>query len=332
MNIHYLFALFAVLFCGFLAYFGVEYMHLQSVFGVFVPYLAIVIFILGVTKKMLGWVSSPVPFRIPTTCGQQKSLPWIKQNCVDNPSTMFGVLKRMFFEIVLFRSLFRNTKSYIKEGRIAYEWEIFLWIGSLAFHYSFLTTVIRHFRLFLEPVPSCIKFIEILDGFMQIGLPGVFISGIVLLCATLFLFSRRVFVPQVRYGSLAADYFPLFLIIGIAGTGIYMRYFAKVDIVSIKELTMGLVTFSPTIPASIDVSFYIHIFFVCILLAYFPFSKLMHSGGIFLSPTRNLANNNRMKRHINPWNPDLKIHTYEAYENEFREKMIEAELPVEKEL
>ena len=58
----------------------------------------------------------------------------------------------------------------------------------------------------------------------------------------------------------------------------------------------------------------------------------MHAGGIFLSPTRNLANNNRMKRHINPWNPDLKFHTYEAYENEFREKMIEAELPVEKEL
>ena len=36
------------------------------------------------------------------------------------------------------------------------------------------------------------------------------------------------------------------------------------------------------------------------LAAYFPFSKLMHMAGVFLSPTRNLANNNRMVRHVNP--------------------------------
>jgi hypothetical protein len=57
----------------------------------------------------------------------------------------------------------------------------------------------------------------------------------------------------------------------------------------------------------------------------------MHVAGIFLSPTRNLANNNRMKRHINPWNPQVKIHTYEAYEEDFRDKMKEAGIPVEKE-
>ena len=69
---------------------------------------------------------------------------------------------------------------------------------------------------------------------------------------------------------------------------------------------------------------------VSVLLAYFPFSKLMHMGGIFLSPTRNLANNNRAKRHVNPWNPAVKVHTYEEYEDEFRDKMMAAGLPVEK--
>jgi hypothetical protein len=49
-----------------------------------------------------------------------------------------------------------------------------------------------------------------------------------------------------------------------------------------------------------------------------------------MSPTRNLANNSRAKRHINPWNYPVKVHTYAAYEDEFREKMIEAGLPVEK--
>jgi hypothetical protein len=68
-----------------------------------------------------------------------------------------------------------------------------------------------------------------------------------------------------------------------------------------------------------------------VLVGYFPFSKLMHMGGIFLSPTRNLANNNRAVRHVNPWNYPVEVHTYEEYEEEFREKMIEAGLPVEKE-
>ena len=54
-------------------------------------------------------------------------------------------------------------------------------------------------------------------------------------------------------------------------------------------------------------------------------------AGVFFSPTRNLANNNRSKRHINPWNPDVKIHTYQEYEDEFRDKMKEAGLPLEKE-
>ena len=67
-----------------------------------------------------------------------------------------------------------------------------------------------------------------------------------------------------------------------------------------------------------------------VLFAYFPFSKLVHMGGIFLSPTRNLSNNNRIVRHINPWNYPVKTHTYEEYEDEFREKMVEAGLPVDK--
>ena len=69
---------------------------------------------------------------------------------------------------------------------------------------------------------------------------------------------------------------------------------------------------------------------MCVLLAYFPFSKLMHLGGVFLSPTRNMANNTRMHRHINPWNPDIRPHSYASYEDEFREDMIEQGIPVEK--
>jgi nitrate reductase gamma subunit len=237
----------------------------------------------------------------------------------------------MFLEIVFFRSLFRNTKCELKEGdKLSYEWEKWLWAGALAFHWAFFTVLFRHLRFFLEPVPACLQILEKLDGFLQIGLPGLMLSGVVLLAAVTFLFLRRLFVPQVRYISLASDYFPLFLIMGIAFTGILMRYFAKTDIVGIKEFTMGLVTLKPHIPEGVGGLFYVHLFFVSVLLAYFPFSKLMHLGGIFMSPTRNLANNSRVKRHLNPWNYPVETHTYQQYEDEFREKMIEAELPVEK--
>jgi nitrate reductase gamma subunit len=340
MNVNYIFSLIVVVALLLLALVGVQIPGLKVVFGIILPYAAIITFLVGFILRVWGWGRSAVPFRIPTTCGQQSSLPWIKQNKIDNPSTTLGVILRMAMEIFLFRSLFRNTKMQLQDGKLSYKWEIWLWVFALAFHYSFLVVILRHLRFFFEPVPLLIKLIETLDGFFRIefisdvlivGLPGIYISGLVLLGAVTFLFLRRIAIPQIRFISLAADYFPLFLIMGIAVTGIMMRYFTKVDIVAIKSLTMGLVTFHWTIPEGISALFFIHLFLVCVLLAYFPFSKLMHLGGIFLSPTRNLANTNRAVRHINPWNYPVHVHTYEEYEDEFREKMIEAGLPVDKE-
>ena len=193
---------------------------------------------------------------------------------------------------------------------------------------------VRHLRFFTEPVPCFVRFLQDLDGFFEIGVPVLYVSGLLLLGAVTFLFLRRVFLHDVRYISLFNDYFPLFLIIGIATTGLLMRHFIKTDIVAIKSLAMGLLSFSPKGPgelAPISSLFYMHFFYVCLLIAYFPFSKLMHMGGVFLSPTRNLANNNREKRHINPWDAPVKVHTYEEYEEEFREKMVKVGIPVEKE-
>lgn len=333
MNQKYLIPLTTVFLLFLVAYTGVEGAGLQWFFGIVFPYLAVLAFLVGFVVKVMGWASSAVPFRIPTTCGQQKSLPWIKQNCIDNPDTKTGVFVRMVLEIFLFRSLFRNTKAAFNRNvsnRLSYSWEIFLWVGALAFHYSFLVVVLRHFRFFTSPVPSCLGWLEYFDGIVQLGLPGLFLSGVVLLAATLFLLGRRIFDTKVTYISQAADYFPLFLIIGIAATGIAMRYFTKVDIIGIKTLTMGLATFAPAIPEGVGGLFYSHVFMVSILFAYFPASKLMHAGGVFLSPTRNMANDTRAKRHVNPWNYDVETHTYPQYEDHFREKMIEAGLPVDK--
>ncbi|WP_373500539.1 sulfate reduction electron transfer complex DsrMKJOP subunit DsrM [Desulfococcus sp.] len=330
MNVKYMFSLLAVVLLFLLAYAGVEAAGLQVFFGIVIPYLAFAIFLLGFIRKVVDWAGSPVPFRITTTCGQQQSLPWINQAKFDNPSTPGGVIIRMILEILTFRSLFRNVKFKYKEGgKLFYGLELFLWLGALAFHYTFLVVCIRHLRFLTEPVPFFVKILEQVDGFFQFGLPVVYLSGIVLLAATLYLLARRMFIPQVNYISLAADYFPLFLIIGIAATGIMMRYFTKVDVTAVKEFTMGLVTFHPVIPKDVGGIFYVHLLFVSVLLMYFPFSKLMHLGGIFMSPTRNLTGNTRAVRHVNPWNYPVKVHTYEEYEDHFRDLMIEAGLPVE---
>ena len=327
-----LFSLFAVIELVVIVFIGVKAAGLEYLFGVVIPYAALAVFIVGIIYRVLKWARIPVPFRIPTTAGQEKSLPWIKHNKIDNPSSSLGVIIRMAFEVLLFRSLFRNTKTELREGpRLAYGSTKWLWAAGLAFHYTFLIILIRHMRLMMEPVPQVIGIIESLDGFFQVAAPVLYITDLIFLGAVAFLFLRRVIIPQVRYISLASDYFPLFLIFGIGLTGVLMRYFFKTDIVAIKELTMGLMTFKPVVPAGIDIIFYIHLFFVSALLIYFPMSKLMHMAGVFLSPTRNLANNNRAARHVNPWDYPVKVHTYDEYEEEFREVMKGAGLPVEKE-
>ncbi len=320
----------AVIVLGAVAYLGAQSGY-QYLFGVLIPYAAMAIFVAGFAVKVLNWARSPVPFRIPTTGGQQKSLDWIKRSPLDNPTNGGETVLRMILEVLTFRSLFRNTKMWLHPGpRVSYPSAKWLWLFALLFHYSFLVIFLRHFRLFLEPVPIPIQIMEFMDGIFQVGVPRLYQSDLIIVAALLFLFLRRIFDGRVRYISLAQDYFPLFLILGVVLTGIWMRYFGKTDIAGVKVMTVGLMSFKPVITKDVGAIFYAHLFLVSTLLIYFPFSKLMHMGGVFLSPTRNLPNDTRIRHHDNPWNPPKKFHTYAAYEDEFRAHMIEVGLPVDK--
>ncbi len=294
-------------------------------------YIAFAVFLAGFLYRIIRWVLIPVPFRIPATCGQQKSLLWIKSNPVENPSGKTGVLARMAAEIVFFRSLLRNTNTAMYENRPVYTRDIALWLFGLLFHASMLIIVIRHLRFFIEPVPVFINTLSAWDGMFELGVPTVYLSDIIFAVSAIYLFLRRAAVSRLRYISLVQDYIPLLLIISVAGTGILMRHIYKVDLLKVKELAIGWTAFSTALPEGTGLFFFVHLLCVCALLLWFPVSKLMHMGGIFLSPTRNLANSNRAMRHINPWNYPVKVHTYEEYEDEFRDKMKTAGLPVEKE-
>lgn len=331
----YIFPLVAVIILAAIAWIGSKIPGFQYLFGVIIPWIAIATFIGGFCHRVIHWAKSPVPFKIPTTCGQGYSLPWIKQDKLEAPVTTGQVVARMFLEVFLFRSLWRNTKAEVHDGpKLTYESSKWLWLFGIIFHYSFLTVILRHMRLFVDPVPFPIQVVEFFDSILQVGAPTMYLTDVTLVLGLILLFGRRLINRQVKYISLANDYFPLFLIFGIALSGILMRFFLRtdIDIVAIKRLAVGIVTFNLSVPANIGSIFYIHLFLVCVLLAYFPFSKLMHMGGVFLSPTRNMANDSRMRRHINPWNPEIKPHSYAGYEDEFREFMVEADIPVEKEL
>ena len=329
MSVFY--SLILVLMLGALGYLGGAIPGMRTFFGIFIPYAATAVFLAGVARRIIGWSNSPVPFRITATCGQQKSLPWIKSNGIDNPSTAPGAVVRMALEILLFCSLFRNSKAELRNGRrLVFGESKFLWLGALVFHWSILFILIRHLRYFLDPVPGWVLSAQKLDGFFQIGTPVVYATDLAISIALIYLLLRRIFDLRIRFISLFTDYFALFLLLGIVISGILMRYFFRTDLLQVKQLALGLASFTPVMAGGVDSIFFIHLFFLSVLIAYFPFSKLMHMGGVFLSPTRNLANNNRSKRHVNPWNHPVKVHSYEEWEEEFREKIIASGLPLEK--
>jgi nitrate reductase gamma subunit len=332
-----LYAFIAIVALVLLPILGVSAAGLNVLFGVIVPYAAISVFLVGIAYRVLKWATVPVPFRITTVCGQQKSLPWIESSPLESPSNGFQTALRMALEVLAFRSLFRNTSISLAGDeqspgakRIIYSPNFFLWLGAIAFHYCFLVILLRHFRFFTEPVAFFVPWIQSLDGFFQVGAPVWHMTNLIIVAALGYLLVRRFTNPQVRYISLPADYFPLFLLLGIAISGILMRHFFKVDVVKAKELTMGLIGFHPVVPEGIESIFYVHLFLVSALVIYFPFSKLMHMGGVFLSPTRNLANDNRARRHVNPWNYPVEVHTYKEWEEEFRDKLEAVGIPLDK--
>ena len=140
-----LISLFAVSLLVIIPWIGVWALDLRFLFGVIIPYAALATFFVGIVVRIIQWGRSPVPFRIPTTA-------------------------RMALEILLFRSLFRNTRLEFRDGpKISYELEKWLWLAALAFHYAFLVIVLRHLRFFMEPIPGFVHFLENLDGLFEIG-------------------------------------------------------------------------------------------------------------------------------------------------------------------
>lgn len=291
--------------------------------------LAFLAFAALLVWKVLRWMRASVPFRIPLTVGQQKSIASASHSRGGNPHSAGEVLWRLLLDIVLFRPLFRATPTAPTIG-LSHGMGRSLWFVAVAFHASLLIIVLRHLRLIIDPVPTFVALLERFDVATEMSLPKVHVTSVIFPLALALLLGRRLLLMRVRYISLAADYFPLLLLLAIAATGLVMRHFTRTDVASVKQAATGLATWAPVLALRPDAWLVAHVFLVGVLLIYFPLSKLMHLPGVLLSPTLTMANNNRERRHLNPRNPDVVTMHYADYEDAFRDRMIEAGLPVEK--
>jgi nitrate reductase gamma subunit len=225
-------------------------------------YISSVIFVIGMTRKVIQYWVTPAPLKIPVAPA---------------PLTKTGVVMRIVREVTLFESLFKSNK--------------WTWIFGWMFHLGLLLVLIRHTRYFwpgeLPEIFLLVQPFKYGAFAMVIGLIG--------------LMGRRIFVDRVRYISAPSDYLMLILLLVIGVSGAVMTFTSNhTDVIMVKEFASGLITFNwSDLPT--ESQLLIHLLLVFILIAIFPISKLLHVPGVFFSPTRNQVDDARKKRHISPW-------------------------------
>jgi nitrate reductase gamma subunit len=233
----------------------------MSTFFALLFYLATAVLVAGLGARIVRYAKTPQPLKIPTTPA---------------PTTTSGVAFRMAREVVFFESLFKGN----------------LWIWALGwmFHVSLALVLLRHLRYFTEPVWGWVAFVQpfgMYAGFaMAAGLAG--------------LWARRFLVERIRYISTPSDHLMLALLLGIAITGLAMKFVMHTDVVAVKTFFLGLMVFEIN-PLPADPGLYLHLGMVALLMIVFPVSKLLHAPGVFFSPTRNQVDNPRETRHLAPW-------------------------------
>ena len=227
-------------------------------------YVATVTLVAGLAYRIYTYAKTPAPLKIATTPA---------------PTTKAGVVYRMWREVVLFESLFKATK--------------WTWMFSWAFHFGMLLVVLRHFRYFTDTPWFWVDMIQ----------PFGIYAGFVMAGGLLGLMARRILVDRVRYITSPSDHLMLLMLIGIAASGLLMKFVSHTDVVGVKNFTIGLMEFNiQTMPESLLLM--VHLGLVAVLMIVFPFSKLLHSVGVFFSPTRNQVDNPREVRHVADWAKD----------------------------
>jgi nitrate reductase gamma subunit len=222
--------------------------------GGMLPYLAVLVFVVGMAYRLIVWFRTPQPGKLALTPA---------------PSSTF---KGVVAEALLFPSLFKGDKV--------------LWALSWVFHVTLAFVLVGHLRAFSGLLDSMMKGVGISEGgidTISVVFGGAF--GIILLATGIPLLIRRIAVKRVREISGLPDFFALLLVIAVIATGDIIRFGTHFDVGLTREWFRSLLAFSPNVSADLGLPFLVHSMFAFLLIMVMPFSKILHFGGIFFTQT-----------------------------------------------
>lgn len=161
-----------------------------------------------------------------------------------------------------------------------------LFFGATIFHWGILLTFFGHAGGLL--IPQRIFDMFGIDGatHMKIAHYSGLAAGIAVLMGLGFLLYRRISVRRIQLTTSRNDYITLAGLIFVAGTGLYNVLFGHYYVLdTVAPWIRGIVIFSPEPALMRDVpsSFKVHILGALALLAFSPFSRLVHIWSVPLS-------------------------------------------------
>jgi len=227
-------------------------MSVAHFIGVFLPYLTVVVFLVGIVYRIRKWNKAAVG----------------KMTLFPAPATASEKWKQILKEVLVFRQLFAGNTS--------------LWAGTWVFHAALILILIGHSRVVTD-FPWLWTALGMsnanVDSMSNIVVGA---AGVVILAMGIYLLFRRLTMQRVREISDTDDYVSLCLILAIIITGDILRFGTHFDLNQTREYFAGLVTFQAvTVPS--NPYFLLHFFLGQVLIMWIPFSKFLHIPGVFYS-------------------------------------------------
>lgn len=153
----------------------------------------------------------------------------------------------------------------------------------MVFHAGLLLLLFGHFRLLVKfTFLWNLLGITTKEEIARFALISGGLAGLMFLLPQFYLLTRR-FTPLLRRLSVFEDYFALLLTLMLTLTGVYMRFFEHIDVEAYRAYFLSLLAFSPSPPSHVSTVFMIHYALAQFMLAYFPWGKLFHSVGAFVT-------------------------------------------------
>ena len=220
-------------------------------------YVAVIVFIAGMTFRIVVWVKAP---RMQIQLGM-----------FPKPKNRFI----RFFKILKDSFIFPQTIEVDK----------WMWIFAVLFHLALLIALAGHFRLVRE-----FTFISNIIGQEKLNILGSVGGGtvdIIMIFALLYYLFRRFSTPYKEL-SVPEDFILIILLAAIIGLGDHMRFFGNIHTEEYRKYFVSILMFKPSFPEAIAQSqtrwvLSWHVLAVNLFVIYFPFSKLIHVIGAFFA-------------------------------------------------